>query len=363
MSVVDLRSDLLSGPTPEMVEAIISATREPCSYNAHEDKHVRELEALGASMLGMEDALFFPTCTMANQASLLVYCRPGDHIISDAQTHIAEHEAASTSGISSVAVHRMRGRHGHLSPNTVTEALADCEHEGYRVSAVILENTHNRAGGTVMPREWQQGIHEVCSAKGIAVHLDGARIWNAASYWGCEPRLLVQGANSVAVSLNKSLGAPLGAILCGDKAFIKRATHVRQMLGGNWRPAGVIAAPAVVALKTMLERVPDTHSKARQIGETLAANHSWLSVDLDLLHTNIVMVRLKMEKIGLQDLMRALSQRGILTTCYGNHYLRLVTYPGISEADVDRVLSCFSEIGKSIEATASLNSDIALVAR
>ncbi|SFU24910.1 threonine aldolase family protein [Paraburkholderia aspalathi] len=354
MSVVDLRSDLLSRPTPEMVEAMVSAALHPCSYNARDDKHVRELEALAASMLGMEDALFFPTCTMANQASLLVHCRSGDHIISDAQTHIAEHEAASTSGLSSVAVHRLIGKHGHLSPRQVTVALADCDQEGYRVSAVILENTHNRAGGTVMPREWQQGIHDVCSEQGIAVHLDGARLWNAASYWGCEPQVLVQGANSVAVSLNKTLGAPLGAILCGDRNFIKRATHVRQMLGGNWRPAGVVAAPAVVALKTMLDRVPDTNEQARRMGEMLARENPWLVIDLDLLHTNIVTVRLKTVKIELRELMRGLSQRGILATCYGNRYLRLVTYPGIAKGDVDRVLSAFSEIGQSVDATATL---------
>jgi len=354
MSVVDLRSDLLSGPTSEMVEAMVSATREPCSYNARDDTHVRELEALAASVLGMKDALFFPTCTMANQAALLVHCRPGDHIISDAQTHIAEHEAASTSGLSNVAVHRLIGKHGHLSPSQVMEALSDCDHEGYHVSTVILENTHNRAGGTVMPRDWQQGIRDACSAKAIAVHLDGARLWNAASYWRCEPRVLTQGADSVAVSLNKALGAPLGAILSGDSAFIKRAIHVRQMLGGNWRPAGVVAAPAVVALKTMLDRVPDSHAQARRIGEALATEHSWLSVDLDRLQTNIVMVRLKATKFDLQALMRGLSQRGILATCYGNHYLRLVTYPGISEADIDRVLSVFSAIGQSIESGATL---------
>ncbi|MGY3353597.1 threonine aldolase [Bradyrhizobium sp. GM0.4] len=350
MPVVDLRSDLLSGPTPQMVGAMLAAARSPSSYEAREDQHVRELEALAADMLGTEDALFFPTCTMANQAALMVHSRPGDFIIADSHSHLAEFEAASTASISNVAVLRIEGLHGHLSPIQVAEALARSNAEGLRVSMVSLENTHNRAGGTVMPANWQRQLGAECRERGIAIHLDGARLWNAAAYAQCEPKLLVQGANSVAVSLNKALGAPLGAMLCGDKALIKYANYIRRTLGGNWRSAAVVAAPAVVALKSMQERIVEDHANARRLGTALAAEHPWLSIDFGTLQTNIVLVKLRTREISASELAKRLSDMGILVLSYGDRHVRLVIYAEIGPEQIESVLTAFSEIRRVLKA-------------
>ncbi|MCA1393267.1 aminotransferase class I/II-fold pyridoxal phosphate-dependent enzyme [Bradyrhizobium sp. IC3123] len=350
MSLIDLRSDLLAGPTPEMIEAMIATARAPSSYGAREDRHVRELEALTAQTLGTQDALFFPTCTMANQAALMVHCRPGDFIIADAESHVAEFEAASTAGVSNVATFRVAGVRGHLSPEQLAQALDQSEDEAMRVSVVSLENTHNRAGGTVMPASWQQQIENECRPRGIAIHLDGARLWNAAAYAGCEPLALARGVDSIAVSLNKALGAPLGAMLCGSSAFIKDASRVRRMLGGNWRPAGIVAAPAVVALKSMQKRITDDHANARHLGMVLTSENPWLSIDLDSLQTNIVLVKLRTEEISAHRLTQRLSELGVLVVPYGDRYVRLVIYAGIGRDQIDAVLSAFSEIGQSLEA-------------
>lgn len=350
MLLVDLRSDLLAGPTPEMIEAMIATARAPSSYGAREDRHVRELEALTAQTLGTQDALFFPTCTMANQAALMVHCRPGDYIIADAESHIAEFEAASTAGVSNVATLRISGAHGHLSPEQIAQVLDQSEDEAMRVSMISLENTHNRAGGTVMPAGWQQQIENECRTKGIAIHLDGARLWNAAAYAKCEPLALARGVDSVAVSLNKALGAPLGAMLCGSKAFIRDASHIRRMLGGNWRPAGIVAAPALVALKTMQKRIIDDHVNARHLGTVLASEHSWLSIDLDLLQTNIILVKLRTKEINALSLTKRLSEMGVLVVPYGDRYVRLVIYSGIGRDQIDKVLTAFSEIGRVLTA-------------
>ncbi|TYL85884.1 threonine aldolase family protein [Bradyrhizobium cytisi] len=350
MSLVDLRSDLLAGPTPEMIEAMIATARVPSSYGPREDQHVRELEALTAQTLGTEDALFFPTCTMANQAALMVHCRPGDFIIAETESHVAEFEAASTAGVSNVAVLRVTGVHGHLSPVQLAEVLDRSEDEAMRVSMVSLENTHNRAGGTVMPEGWQQQIESACRARGIAIHLDGARLWNAAAYAKCDPLALVRGADSVAVSLNKALGAPLGAMLCGSKAFIRNASRVRQMLGGNWRPAGIVAAPALVALKTMQKRIVDDHANARHLGTALASEHPWLSIDFDSLQTNIVLVKLRTKQMNAARLTKRLSEMGVLVVAYGDQYVRLVIYSGIGQDQIGKVLTAFSEISRTLTA-------------
>lgn len=350
MPLVDLRSDLLAGPTPEMIEAMIATARAPSSYGAREDRHVPELEALTAQTLGTEDALFFPTCTMANQAALMVHCRPGDIIIADAESHVAEFEAASTAGISNVAVLRVTGTHGHLSPAQLAQLLDQNEGEAMRISMVSLENTHNRAGGTVMPEGWQQQIEKECRARGIAIHLDGARLWNAAAYAKCEPLALAKGADSVAVSLNKALGAPLGAMLCGSKAFIRDASRVRRMLGGNWRPAGIVAAPALIALKTMRQRIVDDHANARHLGTMLASEHRWLSIDLDSLQTNIVLLKLRTKQMNASSLTKRLAEMGVLVVSYGDRYVRLAVYSGIGQDQIDEVLTAFSQISRSLTA-------------
>lgn len=350
MSLVDLRSDLLAGPTPEMIEAMIATARAPSSYGAREDRHVQELEALAAQTLGTQDALFFPTCTMANQAAVMVHCRPGDFIIADAESHVAEFEAASTAGVSNVAALRVNGVRGHLSPEQLAQVLDQSDDEAMRVSMVCLENTHNRAGGTVMPEGWQQQIENECRPQGIAIHLDGARLWNAAAYAKCEPLTLARGVDSLAVSLNKALGAPLGAMLCGSSAFIRDASRVRRMLGGNWRPAGIVAAPALVALKTMQKRITDDHANARHLGTVLASEHPWLSIDLDSLQTNIVLVKLRTEQMTALSLAKRLSEMGVLVVSYGGRYVRLVTYSGIGRDQVDKVLAAFSEISRTLTA-------------
>jgi threonine aldolase len=340
-SIVDLRSDLLARPTSDMLAAMVRAGQQRRCYGFREDPDLQELEALSADLLGHEDALFFPTCTMANQTALMAFCKPGETLLADAHAHVAEQEKISTHGVAGAVVARRSGVKGHLTPELVRAAL---EHTQENIALVWLENTHNRGGGSVMPTGWQASISAACKQHGVPLHLDGSRIWNAAVASNTPARELARGTDSVAVSLNKALGVPVGAMLAGSASFIDEAARIRGMLGGGWRPTGIIAAAGVVALRSLPARLADDHAMAKSLATRLANEHAWLTVDAQAVVTNIVVVTPKSPAMPVSRLLTQLQEQGVLALPFLENSLRLVTYSEIREREVERVLIAFAAI-------------------
>jgi threonine aldolase len=344
MRRVDLRSDIVSTPPPSVMEAMVAAARKPRGYGMREDIDQRELETLSAAMLGMQDALFFPTCSMANQVALMLRCSPGTYVLADRTAHLCGVEGSATAGVAGVAVAGVEGRCGHLIPEQVSDMLGRSLQETQMpVRLVWLENTHNVAGGTVMPAKDFHAIVDIAKTYAVPVHIDGARIWNAVGFHGTSPAEVVRGADSVAFSLNKVLGAPLGAVLVGSRVFIADALRVRNMLGGGWRPAGILAAAGVVALKERTARVVDDHQRAARLADELMAP-SWLEIDRERVQTNIIVARPRSFAGSRTDLIAALKDMGVLVTPHGTQGIRMVLHGDIDDEAIEVVLDAFRKI-------------------
>lgn len=337
MSVIDVRSDIVTRPTEAMLDAMVETARQPRQYGYREDGDLKNLERLVASVFQKEDALFLPTCTMANQVALMVRCKRGESFVVDANAHINSVEATSTIGIAGAVPRVVADHHGHPTPDALDEALTV-----QSASLAWWENTHNRAGGTVLTAEKQHDLVAICQKHGVPTHVDGARIWNAAATLGCPVSDLTREVDSISASLNKSLGVPLGAVLAGSKAFIDSAAQLQLMLGGGWRPTGIIAAAGVVALESLsLDDLIEDHRVARDIATGLAA-YPWLKIDLTRLQSNIILVGLA-DNIEI-DFLSELRDRGVLATPAGVNKVRLVTYRQIRQREADAILAAFSDL-------------------
>ena len=338
---IDLRSDIVSTPTSSMIEAMAAAARRPRGFGMREDADQQELEALAADIMGMEDALFFPTCTMANQAALMLRCPPGAYVLADRTAHLCGVEGSSTAGIAGAPVLGLDGVRGHLTPQQVSATLDQPRQETQMpIGLVWLENTHNVAGGTVMPTEDFAAVIGIAGSRSVPVHVDGARIWNAAAFHGVSPAKLVAGADSVAFSLNKVLAAPLGAMLVGSRAFVADALRVRNMLGGGWRPAGILAAAGVVALKERQARVADDHRRAARLADALIGL-GWLRIDRERVQTNIVVAHPDGFPGSAPGLIAALRERGVLVTPHGTGNIRMVLHGDIDDDAIEAAVEIF----------------------
>ena len=337
---IDLRSDFLSRPTPEMIRAMSAAATQPVGFALREDPTERALEARAAELLGKEDALFCPTCTMANQVAIHIRCKPGDSVIAESSAHVVTTEGASAVALSSILFRTVPGRLGRIDPAAVAAAIRADDAQRSRARLVVSENTHVRSGGTVVPLEEMRAVRRVAVAHGLPVHLDGSRLFNAAAYLGVRGDVLAATADSVAVNLNKGLGAPLGAVLAGPADFIKEAVRVRNLFGGSWRPANIPAAAGLVALDTMIERIGEDHVVARRIADGLAGLDG-IAIDPDQVQTNIVLARIVRPGLATEDLVAALARHGLRTREFTPGVLRLVTYHQIGPAEADRVVEAF----------------------
>ena len=262
--MVDLRSDTVTTPTPEMRRAMAEA--EVGDDVFMEDPTVLRLEALAAERLGKEAALFVTSGTQGNQVSLMAHTQRGDEIILDENCHIFNYEVAALAVLSAVQARTLRGRHGILDPADVRDAIRPPNIHYPRNSLICLETTHNRGGGAVYPLETLQEIRRIATEHGLAVHLDGARLFNACVAMGVPAKEVAAQADSVTFCLSKGLGAPVGSVVTGSREFIDKARRARKMLGGGMRQAGVIAAAGIVALETMVERLREDHENARSAG-------------------------------------------------------------------------------------------------
>jgi threonine aldolase len=287
MKVIDLRSDTVTHPTPGMRQAMFEAEVGDDVYG--EDPTVNRLESMAASRMGKEAALFVASGTQGNLIAVLTHCNHGDEMIVGDEAHMFWYEvggAAALGGVTTRILPNDSG--GRLNPDDVERAIRDRDIHYPETRLLCLENTHNRCGGMVLTVGYTSQVSDLAHARGLKVHLDGARIFNAAIALGVPAPLLAENADSVSFCLSKGLGAPVGSLLCGGQDFIERARKVRKMLGGGMRQVGIIAAAGIVALETMVDRLAEDHASARRLAEGLLGIKG-VRLAQDHVPTNIVM--------------------------------------------------------------------------
>lgn len=338
--IIDLRSDFVARPTPAMVEAMCRAAEQPCGFELREDPIVSRLEKRAAEIIGKEDALFVPTCTMANQIALHVHCRPGELFVTETDAHVITSESAATAALTGAMPKLVAADAGALDLDTLRGVLAHSDPQRARPAVVVQENTHVRSGGRVVPLKHLRAVSEIARNHGVPVHLDGARIFNAATAVTIDSRDFAESCDTIAFNLNKGLGAPLGAILAGSEKVITEAVRIRQMFGGGWRPAGILAAAGLVALDTMIERLHDDHRHARQLATGLASI-AGLHIDVDHVLTNIVLAR--PATMTPEALAANLLDHGIRVLPFG-YNVRLVTHHEITPQSVRATLAAFHAV-------------------
>ncbi|MFQ5943188.1 MAG: low-specificity L-threonine aldolase [Anaerolineales bacterium] len=341
MDWIDLRSDTVTQPTAEMRQAMAEAEVGDDVFG--DDPTVQRLEQLAAQRMGKEAAVFVASGTMGNLAAVLSHCQRGDEIILGDLSHTYINEAGGISALGGVHPRTVPNQlDGTLRAEDVRAAVrADDEH--FPISRLILlENTHNATGGTVLSQKHMDSISEVAKERGLKLHLDGARIFNAAAALGVPASVLTEAADSVTFCLSKGLCAPVGSLLCGSEDFISLARRARKQLGGGMRQAGILAAAGIVALETMVERLSEDHVRARRLADGLKELPA-LSLDQDPPQTNMLYLKLDPQAgITTGDLIRILGEDGIKLTARDEYRMRLVVHYWIDDAGVDRAIEGFA---------------------
>jgi threonine aldolase len=331
--VIDLRSDTVTHPTQEMREAMYRAEVGDDVYG--EDPSVNRLQELAAERFGKEAALLVLSGTMGNLLGILSQTRSGDEAIVGRYSHIFLNEAGGAAALGGVQLFPVPSLRGVLDPADVQAAVRDPNNTHHPHSKLVcIENTHNRDGGAAVPVAVMDSVAEVAHANGLRLHVDGARIFNAAVALDVPVDRLVQGADSIQFCLSKGLGCPVGSLLVGSKDQIKEAHRWRKMIGGGMRQAGIIAAAGIVALEQMVNRLAEDHANARRLAEGLSQLPG-ISVDPSEIDTNIVMIDLDEQRVEPKRFVAGLAERGVKAgSPYGGR-MRLVTHYQISADDVD----------------------------
>ena len=342
MNIIDLRSDTVTKPTPEMREAMYRAEVGDDVYG--EDPTITELEALGARMTGKEAGLFVTSGTMGNQVAVMTHTRRGDEIICDAEAHIFYSEVAGLAVLSGVQARTIPAVKGILSAETIEAAIRTEDIHQPSTSLICLEDTHNRAGGTCYPLDTLAAIRKVADRGKIPVHIDGARLFNAAVALGVPVDKITQYADTVQFCLSKGLCAPVGTIITGRSDFIAKARKYRKMLGGGMRQAGILAAAGIVGLTSMVDRLSEDHENARQLAEELAS--AGFSIDLSTVQTNIVMVDVSRMGVKAADFAAKLKKAGVLASVFGEYRIRMVTHHGITAVEIGTVVDTLNRLLK-----------------
>ncbi len=330
---IDLRSDTVTLPTPEMRQAMFQAKLGDDVF--HEDPTVNRLEVLAAELLGKEAALLTTSGTQSNLVALLAHCQRGDEVLLGSEAHILHFEAVGGAALGGLELRSLSNdSHGRIDPAGIEAAVRPRDIHQARTALLCLENTHNLCGGAVLSEGELEAMAQVARRWGFPVHLDGARIFNAAVALGVPAAQLARPADSVSFSLCKGLACPVGSLLCGSAEFVERARRYRKMVGGGMRQAGIIAAAGIVALETMIDRLAEDHENARLLAEGLATRPG-LRLEPPQVDSN--MVFFAVDGIDALDLAGRLSQAGVLCLAEG-HRVRVVTHYGVERADVEEVM-------------------------
>ncbi len=346
MKVIDLRSDTITQPTEEMRRAMYEANVGDDVYG--EDPTVNSLEQLAAEMLKKEAALFTASGTMSNLLAVLTHTRPGDEILLGSESHMFWYEVGGAAALGGVVMRTIpNDRDGQIDLYAVEEAIRGQNIHYPRTALLCLENTHNRCGGAVLTVDYTSAAAELAHKHNLRVHLDGARIFNAAVALDVSASELVKDADSVCVCLSKGLSAPVGSLLCGTKKFVGNVRKWRKMVGGGMRQAGIIAAAGIIALETMVERLKDDHSNARRLAQGLA-DIPGITVLQKEVQSNIVMFELS-ANISVTEFMRQMNARGVKVGSRGGQKFRAVTHRMVDSADIDEALSRIEISMKSLK--------------
>ncbi len=332
-STIDFRSDTVTKPTPEMLDAMLSA--EVGDDVFLEDPTVNELEAFAANMFGMEAAIYCASGTQTNQIAINVHVQPGGEVITNVESHIYKYEGGGIAKNSGASVRLIHGNRGMLTADDVQDWINPDNVHLPITQLVSLEDTSNRGGGAIYDFEEIKKIRKVCLENDLPLHLDGARLMNAMVENGVDLKEYAAQFDSISLCLSKGLGAPIGSVLMGTKDFIHRSRRVRKVFGGGMRQAGIIAAGGLYALKNNVERLKVDHEHARQLASALGSQ-GWVK-EIVPVDTNIVVAHLHHPE-ELDHIVEALEKQGIRSMPFGKGMIRFVTHLDISAEDIDRTI-------------------------
>ena len=346
MEIIDLRSDTVTQPTPAMRQAMAQAPLGDDVYG--EDPTVNRLQEMSAQLLGKEAGLFVPSGTMGNLAAILAHCQRGDEVILGDKAHTFLFEAGGISALGGVHSHQIPNQpDGTLNLEDIESAIRPDDPHHPITRLITLENTHNRCGGVALKADYMQQAGELARRYNLRLHLDGARLFNAAVALEIDPKDLAGPADSVTFCLSKGLCAPVGSVVCGSRDFIQRAHRIRKQLGGGMRQAGVLAAAGIVALQNMVERLSEDHRRAACLAEGLASIPG-VQIDPGSPQTNMVFLNLTEQSpyATAQEVAQKLEPRGVRAGVVGAKRFRLVTHYWIDDAAVDQAIVAFGEVMK-----------------
>ncbi|MCB0723503.1 MAG: aminotransferase class I/II-fold pyridoxal phosphate-dependent enzyme [Ignavibacteriae bacterium] len=337
--MIDLRSDTVTKPSKQMLEAMVNADLGDDVFA--EDPTVNKLQQRCAELTGKDRALFVPTGCMANQLAVKAHTNSGDEIICEAECHIFNYETAAPAIISDVLVRQLPGTSGYFSRKDLEQAIRPPDYYYPKSSLMCLENTHNRAGGAIIPIDAIEELTSYAKERGLKRHLDGARIFNASVETGIPIKEYASHFDTISFCFSKGLGAPVGSILCGDDESITKAHKWRKILGGGMRQAGVLAAAGLYALDNNIERLKEDNARAKKFAEELSRIDGF-EIDPSNVHTNIIIFA--SSRINKDDLVKKLSEKGVLIS-FGNYdFLRIVFHLGIDDADLEKALDAFKSL-------------------
>lgn len=342
MRMIDFRSDTITKPTEEMRRAMYEAEVGDDVYG--EDPTVNRLEQTAAELFGKEAALFVTSGTQGNQLAIMCHARHGEEIILEAESHIYMYETAGIAALAGVQARTIAGNAAQMEVQHIEGAIRDhSDIHQPRTALICLENTHNKAGGRVLPLEYMQRVKELATKHQVSVHLDGARLFNAVAATGVPASMWAEQVDSLQVCLSKGLSAPVGSLLVGSREFIAQARFLRKRLGGGMRQAGVIAAPGLIALTQMTERLVYDHENAKRLAAGIAEING-LSINPADVETNILLVDIRGIGLGNEQFLEKLKGAGILASAFGPGIIRFVTHREISTEDVDAALAVMNQL-------------------
>ena len=341
MKTIDLRSDTVTLPTQTMREAIFHAELGDDVFG--EDPTTNRLEKMAAELMGKEAAILVASGTMGNLVSVLTHCRRGEEVILGDQSHTFLYEAGGMSAVGGIHPRTIVNQpDGTMRLEDIQAAIRGSNLHFPRSRLICLENTHNRCYGSALTPRYTESVAKLAGERGLRIHLDGARIFNAAVALGVDIKELTHHADSVSFCLSKGLSSPIGSIICGSGKFIAEARRNRKVLGGGTRQSGIIAAAGIEALEHMVNRLAEDHQNARRLAEGIARIPG-LSLDLEKIQTNIVYFDMADDRFTAGKLVTQLADRGIKILQVAPKRLRAVTHYGISADDIDSALAVISE--------------------
>ncbi|MDQ2986755.1 MAG: beta-eliminating lyase-related protein [Armatimonadota bacterium] len=345
--IADLRSDTITRPTPEMYEAMMTA---PLGDDVLGDEpSVTRLEEISAEKMGKEAAVFVPSGTMANQIAVKTWISPGDAVILEEECHIQFYESGSIAAHAGALSWTLPSTRGVMDPQRVADRYLPGSIHSPTTKLLCVENTHNRAGGSIVPMETMREYRRVCDETGMKLHIDGARLFNASIALGVDAKDVAKYSDSVTFCLSKGLSCPVGSVLCGDRDFISKARYVRKRLGGAMRQSGILAACGIYALDNMVDRLADDHRRAKEFAEHVTQLDGF-EVDMEGVQTNMVMVN---TPTNAADYSARLGEVSVRCMPVAKQRLRFVFHREIGDDELEYAKSAMSELSKGVHETAN----------